>query len=109
MNLPTRCRHTAGPWWRAWLVGLFHFLHLLLDPLTPRYLTHYNGWNKNWDEWVTQERMLKDNEVNREKQLRLVQVAKQKKDDKRKSVPSCVIPFGYFSELCIFWFVPPLL
>ena len=30
----------------------------------PRYFIHYHGWNKNWDEWVPETRMLKHNEAN---------------------------------------------
>lgn len=39
---------------------------------TPRYLIHYNGWNKNWDEWVPESRVLKFNEANlmRQKELK---------------------------------------
>lgn len=38
---------------------------------TPRYLIHYNGWNKNWDEWVPENRVLKFNEANLQKQREL--------------------------------------
>lgn len=38
---------------------------------TPRYLIHYNGWNKNWDEWVPESRVLKYNEANLMKQKEL--------------------------------------
>ncbi|XP_077865629.1 mortality factor 4-like protein 1, partial [Saccoglossus kowalevskii] len=36
-----------------------------------RYLIHYNGWNKNWDEWVPESRVLKFNEANLQKQKEL--------------------------------------
>jgi len=36
-----------------------------------RYLIHYNGWNKNWDEWVPENRVLKFNEANLQKQKEL--------------------------------------
>lgn len=36
-----------------------------------RYLIHYNGWNKNWDEWVPENRVLKFNEANLQKQREL--------------------------------------
>ncbi|GFX70638.1 mortality factor 4-like protein 1 [Trichonephila clavipes] len=29
-----------------------------------RYLVHYSGWNKNWDEWVPENRVLKYSEAN---------------------------------------------
>jgi len=37
-----------------------------------QYYIHYQGWNKNWDEWVTESRMLKQNGDNFEKQKRLL-------------------------------------
>ena len=36
-----------------------------------KYLIHYNGWNKNWDEWVPENRVLKYNDVNLQKQREL--------------------------------------
>ena len=36
-----------------------------------KYLIHYNGWNKNWDEWVPENRVLKFNEANLQKQREL--------------------------------------
>jgi mortality factor 4-like protein 1 len=33
----------------------------------PHYMVHYQGWKKTWDEWVTEERMLKDTAENRRK------------------------------------------
>uniref|UniRef100_A0A182SGR2 Mortality factor 4-like protein 1 n=1 Tax=Anopheles maculatus TaxID=74869 RepID=A0A182SGR2_9DIPT len=33
-----------------------------------KYLVHYAGWNKNWDEWVPESRVLKYNEANRQRQ-----------------------------------------
>ncbi|XP_024936700.1 mortality factor 4-like protein 1 isoform X2 [Cephus cinctus] len=33
-----------------------------------KYLIHYAGWNKNWDEWVPESRVLKYNEGNVQKQ-----------------------------------------
>ncbi|KAB0802499.1 hypothetical protein PPYR_04685 [Photinus pyralis] len=41
-----------------------------------KYLIHYAGWNKNWDEWVPETRVLKYNEAN---------VAKQKEVQKAHS------------------------
>lgn len=37
-----------------------------------KYLIHYHGWNKNWDEWVPEARMLKYTELNLEKKRDLV-------------------------------------
>ncbi|XP_077988844.1 mortality factor 4-like protein 1 [Glandiceps talaboti] len=36
-----------------------------------RYFIHYNGWNKNWDEWVPESRVLKFNDANLQKQKEL--------------------------------------
>lgn len=36
-----------------------------------RYYIHYNGWNKNWDEWVPESRVLKHNEAGLQKQKEL--------------------------------------
>lgn len=37
-----------------------------------RYYIHYNGWNKNWDEWVPESRVLKFNEAGLQKQKELM-------------------------------------
>ncbi|CAM0908032.1 unnamed protein product [Alopecurus aequalis] len=37
-----------------------------------RYFVHYLGWNKNWDEWVPSDRLLKFNEENVRKQQDLL-------------------------------------
>lgn len=39
----------------------------------PKFFIHYNGWNKNWDEWVPESRVLKFNEANLQKQKDLQQ------------------------------------
>ncbi|GFO30677.1 mortality factor 4-like protein 1 [Plakobranchus ocellatus] len=36
------------------------------------YLIHYNGWNKNWDEWVQESRIMKNNEAGYQKQRELL-------------------------------------
>ncbi|CAM9996202.1 unnamed protein product [Lampetra planeri] len=36
-----------------------------------KYFVHYNGWNKNWDEWVPESRVLKYVEANLQKQKEL--------------------------------------
>ncbi|KAK3611079.1 hypothetical protein CHS0354_030036 [Potamilus streckersoni] len=69
-----------------------------------RYMIHYNGWNKNWDEWVPESRVLKANEQGYQKQKELQKafkessasrrppakgVKKQEKDkDERSSTPT---------------------
>ncbi|XP_015785950.1 mortality factor 4-like protein 1 [Tetranychus urticae] len=36
-----------------------------------KYFVHYQGWNKSWDEWVPESRVLKYNEANVQKQKEL--------------------------------------
>ena len=46
----------------------------------PKYFIHYHGWNKNWDEWVPEARMMKfcDKNVEIQKDLCLAHEAKEK-------------------------------
>ncbi|PWA71642.1 chromo/chromo shadow domain, MRG domain protein [Artemisia annua] len=44
---------------------------LAVDPKTKRFLIHYLGWSKKWDEWVGIERLMKHNEENLQKQKAL--------------------------------------
>jgi len=59
-----------------------------------KYLVHYQGWNKNWDEWVPESRVLKFNDQNQQKQKELQEahnLAKSKgKSDKRKKTATSV-------------------
>jgi mortality factor 4-like protein 1 len=48
----------------------------------PKFFIHYNGWNKNWDEWVPEQRVLKFTEANLQKQKDLIQ--QHKKEGKEK-------------------------
>ncbi|KAF2900872.1 hypothetical protein ILUMI_05277 [Ignelater luminosus] len=57
-----------------------------------KYFIHYAGWNKNWDEWVPESRVLKYNEANVAKQKEVqkahstqTSTAKAKKTKARKS------------------------
>lgn len=50
-----------------------------------QYLIHYNGWNKHWDEWVTEKRVLKHNPANLLMQDELLRNQKDKKHTKAKS------------------------
>ncbi|CAH8290966.1 unnamed protein product [Schistosoma turkestanicum] len=58
------------------------------------YFVHYQGWNKNWDEWVTDKRMFKYNEEGLRKQKELERQIKsgkvkvlRKSDLKSQSLP----------------------
>jgi len=58
-----------------------------------RYFVHYQGWNKNWDEWVPETRILKYNDENVKMQRDLkdsqdIQKKKKKKSIDTESVPS---------------------
>ncbi|CAG0885005.1 unnamed protein product [Darwinula stevensoni] len=53
-------------------------LKVSLQDRTVKYLVHYSGWKKNWDEWVSDARMLKVNEVNLQKQKELIRQHKMK-------------------------------
>ncbi|XP_047341464.1 protein MRG2-like isoform X2 [Impatiens glandulifera] len=49
-----------------------------------KYFVHYPGWNKNWDEWVGLDRLMKYTEENFQKQQ--VRLGKQRIDKNEKSV-----------------------
>ncbi|XP_075979744.1 mortality factor 4-like isoform X2 [Anticarsia gemmatalis] len=58
-----------------------------------RYLIHYAGWNKNWDEWVPESRVLKYNEANVQRQKEVqrahsAQPTKTKKSRKSEAAAS---------------------
>ncbi|XP_069138134.1 mortality factor 4-like protein 1 [Argopecten irradians] len=44
-----------------------------------RYFIHYNGWNKNWDEWVPESRVLKCNDAGVMKQRELHKAHQQRR------------------------------
>ncbi|KAI7741949.1 hypothetical protein M8C21_031279 [Ambrosia artemisiifolia] len=44
---------------------------LEVDPTKERFFVHYQGWNKNWDEWVGMDRLMLHNKENLEKQKAL--------------------------------------
>ena len=49
------------------------------------YRVHYQGWNKNWDEWVPEQRILKMNAEGLEKKDRLLQDHLASTKEKKKS------------------------
>jgi len=55
-----------------------------------QYFIHYQGWNKNWDEWVPESRILKINPENLDKKQKLLSehYAGQSKSKKSKAPPS---------------------
>ncbi|PSN46957.1 Mortality factor 4-like protein 1 [Blattella germanica] len=50
-----------------------------------RYYIHYAGWNKSWDEWVPESRVLKYNEANVQKQKELQRAHKANPQKNKKS------------------------
>ncbi|XP_074649852.1 mortality factor 4-like protein 1 isoform X2 [Tubulanus polymorphus] len=49
-----------------------------------RYFMHYNGWNKNWDEWVLESRILKCNEQGYVKQKELLKAHQAQQSEKKR-------------------------
>jgi len=49
-----------------------------------RFFIHYHGWNKNWDEWVPEARMLKHNEANVNRQKALAKALEVKEREKKR-------------------------
>ncbi|KAI1283021.1 Mortality factor 4-like protein 1 [Halotydeus destructor] len=52
---------------------------------TIRYFVHYQGWNKSWDEWVPEDRVLKFNDTNTKRQRELENAQKAAKGRARKN------------------------
>ncbi|KFM81339.1 Mortality factor 4-like protein 1, partial [Stegodyphus mimosarum] len=51
-----------------------------------KYFIHYSGWNKNWDEWVPECRVLKYNEANLQKQKELAKTHMKAKKSKAAKI-----------------------
>ncbi|XP_026867578.2 male-specific lethal 3 homolog isoform X4 [Electrophorus electricus] len=41
----------------------------------PKYLIHFNGWNRSWDRWAAEDHVLRDSEENRKSQRKLARKA----------------------------------
>uniref|UniRef100_A0A671YW48 MSL complex subunit 3 n=1 Tax=Sparus aurata TaxID=8175 RepID=A0A671YW48_SPAAU len=41
----------------------------------PKYLIHFNGWNRSWDRWAAEDHVLRDTEENRKLQHKLARKA----------------------------------
>ncbi|XP_062499587.1 mortality factor 4-like protein 1 [Corticium candelabrum] len=48
-----------------------------------KFLIHYNGWKKSWDEWVSEDRVLKYTDTNLQKQKELKQQHRNEVKEKR--------------------------
>ena len=67
---PLRCYH--GP-----LLYEAKCVKIKLDSSSNySYFVHYQGWNKNWDEWVNDTRILKADAEHLELKLKLLKVKK---------------------------------
>lgn len=71
--------------------------------LERRYLIHYNGWNKTWDEWVPTSRLMSFTDNNLIKQRQLIedydrrQLNLDKHKFRRKKVP---LPVSINPDIC---------
>ncbi|KAK6245958.1 hypothetical protein SCA6_009048 [Theobroma cacao] len=71
-----RKRYDTGPFREGEKVLAFHNLRIYEAKVLKfdnrsngwHYFVHYLGWNKNWDEWVAVDRLMKFTEENRQKQ-----------------------------------------
>lgn len=52
-----------------------------------KYYIHYAGWNKNWDEWVPENRVLKYNEANVQRQKEVYKQHSNAAGKNKKSTP----------------------
>merc|ERR1711962_349096 len=57
-----------------------------------KYFIHYKGWNKNWDEWVPEARMLKHTEDNVEHQKDLCRAHEAKEASRKRREHVFVVP-----------------
>ncbi|XP_029942286.1 male-specific lethal 3 homolog isoform X1 [Salarias fasciatus] len=44
----------------------------------PKYLIHFNGWNRSWDRWAAEDHVLKDSEETRKLQRKLARKARDR-------------------------------
>ncbi|XP_046431163.1 mortality factor 4-like protein 1 isoform X1 [Neodiprion virginianus] len=70
--MPPKCKFQEGEKVLCFHGPLIYEAKCLKSSVTKekqiKYLIHYAGWNKNWDEWVPESRVLKYNESNVQKQ-----------------------------------------
>ncbi|XP_017475697.1 PREDICTED: LOW QUALITY PROTEIN: nuA4 complex subunit EAF3 homolog [Rhagoletis zephyria] len=52
-----------------------------------KYYIHYAGWNKNWDEWVPENRVLKYNEANVQRQKEVYKLHSNSAGKNKKGTP----------------------
>ncbi|XP_015601645.1 mortality factor 4-like protein 1 [Cephus cinctus] len=70
--MPPKCKFQEGEKVLCFHGPLIYEAKCLKSSVTKekqiKYLIHYAGWNKNWDEWVPESRVLKYNDTNVQKQ-----------------------------------------
>ncbi|KYQ52563.1 Mortality factor 4-like protein 1 [Trachymyrmex zeteki] len=76
--MPPKCKFQEGEKVLCFHGPLIYEAKCLKSSITKekqvKYLIHYAGWNKNWDEWVPESRVLKYNEANVQKQKEVQRV-----------------------------------
>ncbi|XP_033209807.1 mortality factor 4-like protein 1 isoform X2 [Belonocnema kinseyi] len=86
--MPPKCKFQEGEKVLCFHGPLIYEAKCLKSQVTKekqiKYFIHYAGWNKNWDEWVPEGRVLKYNEANCQKQ-REVQRAHSNQQSSQKS------------------------
>ncbi|XP_043589129.1 mortality factor 4-like protein 1 isoform X2 [Bombus pyrosoma] len=70
--MPPKCKFQEGEKVLCFHGPLIYEAKCLKSSITKekqiKYFIHYAGWNKNWDEWVPESRVLKYNEANVQRQ-----------------------------------------
>ncbi|KAB0405619.1 hypothetical protein E2I00_010295 [Balaenoptera physalus] len=64
---------------------LFLCVKVAIKDKQVKYFIHYSGWNKNWDEWVPESRVLKYVDTNLQKQRELQKANQKTKKNKQKT------------------------
>lgn len=71
-GMPPKCKFQEGEKVLCFHGPLIYEAKCLKSSITKekqiKYFIHYAGWNKNWDEWVPESRVLKYNEANVQRQ-----------------------------------------
>ena len=84
---PDKCKEIKDKWKEGEKILCFHgpliyeakIQQVEIQNSIPKYFIHYRGWNKNWDEWVPEARMMKysNDNVEIQKDLCLAHEAKE--------------------------------
>ncbi|XP_012272433.1 mortality factor 4-like protein 1 [Orussus abietinus] len=101
--MPPKCKFQEGEKVLCFHGPLIYEAKCLKAQITKekqiKYLIHYAGWNKNWDEWVPESRVLKYNEGNVQKQKEVQRAhAAQQASQKGKKATTALKTQGRKSE-----------